>query len=179
MSPDVIKSKMQIAEEIIHKLEEFIRSEQAFSQDYYISATEPLLQLEDLLDYCRLHLPHRLDLIERTEQERNRLFEWARIANKTNDAEAKGKTKGFAIRLVKKLQQILELLRDELAALKPAKTRQENKDTKRKREGEIEPKPPEILQKILWIRKYGREYWKLVLLAILVLLIYCIWTLLK
>jgi len=123
MSPDVIKSKMQIAEEIIHKLEEFIRSEQAFSQDYYISATEPLLQLEDLLDYCRLHLPHRLDLIERTEQERNRLFEWARIANKTNDAEAKVKTKGFAIRLVKKLQQILELLRDELAAEKPAKAK--------------------------------------------------------
>jgi len=60
-----------------------------------------------------------------------------------------------------------------------AETGQENKDTKRKWEGKIEPKPPEILQKILWILKYGREHWKLVLLAILVLLICCIWSLLQ
>lgn len=62
---------------------------------------------------------------------------------------------------------------------KPAEAEQENKDTKRKWEGEIEPKPPEILQKILWILKYDREHWRLVLLAILVLLICCIWSLLQ
>lgn len=125
MSPDIVKKMEQLSEEIIHKLEEFIRNEQAFSQDFYISATEPLLQLEDLLDYCRSYLPHHLDLIERTEQERNRLFEWAHIANKINDAEAKGKTKGFAERLVKKLQHISEIVRDELASEKLTGTGQE------------------------------------------------------
>ena len=118
MSPDIVKKMEQLSEEIIHKLEEFIRNEQAFSQDFNISSTEPLLQLEDLLDYCRSYLPHHLDLIERTEQERNQLFEWSHIANKINNAEAKGKTKGFAMRLVKKLQHISEIVRDELASEK-------------------------------------------------------------
>ncbi len=36
--------------------------------------------------------------------------------------------------------------------------------------GQIEPKPPEILQKILWILKYGRKHWWLILLAILLML---------
>ncbi len=71
------------------------------------------------------------------------------------------------------------ILLAELKKIKLAETEQENKDTKRKREGEIEPKPPEIIQKILWILKHGREHWKLVLLAILVLLICFILTLLK
>lgn len=47
-------------------------------------------------------------------------------------------------------------------------------DTKSEREGMIEPKPPEILQKTLWILKYGRKYWGLILLAIFLLLIWCI-----
>ncbi len=59
----------------------------------------------------------------------------------------------------------------------PAKTRQENKDAKREREGMIQPKPPEIFQKILWIQKYGRKHWKLMSLAILIVL--CIWILSK
>lgn len=36
------------------------------------------------------------------------------------------------------------------------------------KKGELEPKQPEILQEILWIRKYGRKHWKLILLAILI-----------
>ncbi len=35
----------------------------------------------------------------------------------------------------------------------------------------IKSKPPEILQKILWIIKYGIKYWWLVLLAVLILLL--------
>ncbi len=54
---------------------------------------------------------------------------------------------------------------------------QENKDAKREREGMIQPKPPEIFQKILWIKKYGRKHWKLVSLAIFIVL--CIWILSK
>lgn len=60
---------------------------------------------------------------------------------------------------------------------KPIETEQKNKDAKREREGMIQPKPPEILQKILWILKYGRRHWKLVSLAILIVL--CIWILSK
>lgn len=44
------------------------------------------------------------------------------------------------------------------------------KDIKEKRERVLEPKPPEFLQKLLWILKYGKKYWKLILLAILILL---------
>lgn len=56
----------------------------------------------------------------------------------------------------------------------PTETEQ---DTKREREGTIEPKPPEIVQKILWVWKYGRKKWKLLLVA--VFLLFCIWFLSK
>ena len=46
-----------------------------------------------------------------------------------------------------------------------SKIDQENKDTKGEEEGTIKPIPPEILQKILWLWKYGLKHWKLVLLA--------------
>jgi hypothetical protein len=62
---------------------------------------------------------------------------------------------------------------------KPAETEHENRDTKRKREGMIEPKPPEILQKALWVLKYGRHYWKLILLVVFVILISSIFVLPK
>jgi len=42
---------------------------------------------------------------------------------------------------------------------------------KKEHEGLLEPKPPEILQKLLWICKHGRKHWKLILLAIAVLLL--------
>jgi hypothetical protein len=37
--------------------------------------------------------------------------------------------------------------------------------------GLIEAKPPELLQKLLWIRQHWRKHWKLMLLAVAVLLI--------
>jgi hypothetical protein len=36
----------------------------------------------------------------------------------------------------------------------------------------LEPKPPESLQNLLWILKYGLKHWKLILFAILILLVY-------
>lgn len=48
---------------------------------------------------------------------------------------------------------------------------QVNKDAKTEREGLLEPKPPEILQKALWVLKYGRKYWKLILLVVIIILI--------
>ena len=45
--------------------------------------------------------------------------------------------------------------------------------SKKEQEGMIEPKVPEILQKIMWILKYGKKHWKLVLIAGLFFL--CIW----
>jgi len=71
----------------------------------------------------------------------------------------------------------IEQARERVKAEKPAETEQENKDAKREREEMIQPKPPEIFQKILWIKKYGRKHWKLVFLAILIVL--CIWILSK
>jgi hypothetical protein len=49
-------------------------------------------------------------------------------------------------------------------------TEHENKVVQENQEGVLEPKPPEFLQKLLWICRYGRRHWKLVLLAILILL---------
>ncbi len=46
--------------------------------------------------------------------------------------------------------------------------RQEIKGTKGE-EGMIKPKPPEFLQNLLWILKYGRKHWWLLILAALVL----------
>ncbi len=59
-------------------------------------------------------------------------------------------------------------------AEKPAKTEQENKDTKSEREGMIEPKPPVFLQNAIWILKHGKKYWWLLILAALVLLFWYI-----
>jgi hypothetical protein len=41
----------------------------------------------------------------------------------------------------------------------------------------LEPKPPETLQKILWVLKYGRRHWKLLFAAVFLFL--CIWILPK
>jgi hypothetical protein len=49
-------------------------------------------------------------------------------------------------------------------------TAQKNKNTIKERAGELTPKPPEILQKILWVWRYWRVYWKLILLAASILL---------
>jgi hypothetical protein len=56
-------------------------------------------------------------------------------------------------------------------AEKPAETEQKNKNMEGEREGTIAPKPPDILQKILWILKYGPKNWKLLLIAGLILFI--------
>ncbi|UCF43247.1 MAG: hypothetical protein JSV99_11855 [Planctomycetota bacterium] len=56
---------------------------------------------------------------------------------------------------------------------KPAETRQ---DIKREPEGTIKPTPPEFLQKLLWILKYGRKYAWLLLLALFLLLFWGILT---
>lgn len=62
---------------------------------------------------------------------------------------------------------------------KPAKTEYENKNLKEKQEGLLESKPPEFLQNLLWIWRDGRTHWKLVLLAIVILLILSIFVLPK
>jgi choline kinase len=46
-----------------------------------------------------------------------------------------------------------------------------NKEPKRKREGVLETKQPEILQKALWLLKYGKYNWQLILLVVFVILI--------
>lgn len=109
-------------------------------------------------------------------------YESWRAKTLTEDNEEKFRTvvdrlKGTLYDLADTLQQIAQISRKELSAETPAETKQENNDAKREREGMIQPKPPEIFQKILWIKKYGRKHWKLVSFAILIVL--CIWILSK
>lgn len=109
-------------------------------------------------------------------------YESWRAKTLTDDNEEKFRTlvdclKGTRYDLADTLQQIAQIEREELSSEKPAETEQENKYAKREREGMIQPKPPEIFQKILWIQKYGRKHWKLVSFAILIVL--CIWILSK
>jgi len=59
----------------------------------------------------------------------------------------------------------------EPACTKPVEAEQENKE---KQEEMLEPKPPEFLQKLLWVLRYGRNHWKLILLAAMILLFYII-----
>ena len=56
-------------------------------------------------------------------------------------------------------------------------TQQKNKDSKNQREGMIEPKPPEICQNLLWLKKYGRKHSKFLSFVVFILL--CIWILPK
>jgi len=46
--------------------------------------------------------------------------------------------------------------------------KQEDRDTKKNREDVIEAKPPVFLQNLLWILKYGKKWWWLLFIAILV-----------
>jgi len=66
-----------------------------------------------------------------------------------------------------------------LPAAAGGKTGDNIKAIQEKQEGVLEPKPPEFLQKLLWIMKYGKRHWKLLLLAILIFLIFSIFVLPK
>jgi len=143
MNPKVIKKMETISQEIIINLLKFSENEQAFSLDFYISATEPLLHLEDLLDLLRLYLPRRHDLVQMLEKEREQFFHWAHIANETygSDPEsqktishAKGKTKGLAQRLVKKIQHVMKIAKEELIGETQAETEQKANIAKPERE---------------------------------------------
>jgi hypothetical protein len=54
-------------------------------------------------------------------------------------------------------------------------TERRNVTIKDKQEGTLEPIPPEFLQKLLWVLKYGRKHWKIIVLAVIILLaFYCV-----
>jgi hypothetical protein len=52
-----------------------------------------------------------------------------------------------------------------------SKAKLENMNTREKQEGTLEPKPPEFLQNLLWILRYGRKYWKPLVIAGFILLV--------
>jgi len=60
------------------------------------------------------------------------------------------------------IEQALERVKSE----KPAEIEPEDKA---KQEGILIPKPPEILQKVLWVLKYGGKHWWLISLTVLIL----------
>ncbi len=71
------------------------------------------------------------------------------------------------------LQKLAVLIKAKITAKKEADESQPQKPVPSAYEGnggQIEPKPPEILQKILWVWKYGRRYWWIILLAIILML---------
>ncbi len=45
------------------------------------------------------------------------------------------------------------------------------RDVLSEREGMIEAKPPELFQNILWILKYGKNHWKIIVLAVIILVV--------
>ena len=49
---------------------------------------------------------------------------------------------------------------------------QKNKVVQGEQEGFLEPKPPELLQNLLWVFKYGRKHWRIILLAMFLLFIW-------
>jgi hypothetical protein len=46
------------------------------------------------------------------------------------------------------------------------------KKTKGKREGLLESKPPDILQKLMWLKQHGKKHWKLILCGIFLLILW-------
>jgi len=46
------------------------------------------------------------------------------------------------------------------------------KSAKEKQEGLLEPKPPEVLQKLTWLKQYGIKHWKLILCGIFLLILW-------
>ncbi len=63
--------------------------------------------------------------------------------------------KGFEIQINDKKEKTRQSIETRFAILE-------------KQEETLEPKPPEFLQKLLWILMYGRKYWWLLFLAVLV-----------
>jgi hypothetical protein len=85
----------------------------------------------------------------------------------------------FGIPPEHKEQMIERLQQWKDRALKEKSKLQEKLALQTKQEGFLEPKPPESLQKLLWIRQHWRKHWKLMLLAIAILLIPSIFVLPK
>ena len=75
--------------------------------------------------------------------------------------------------LIGTLEHTAKVFTEKLATEKPAGIEQDNGgQASGDKAGELEPKPPESLQKLLWMLKYGRKHWKLIVLFILILLIF-------
>jgi len=63
------------------------------------------------------------------------------------------------------LRVMLDKIENELSA----KTGQGNKDTKSEPEEMLKPIPPKLLQNLLWLKIHGKKYWKIIVLAIIIL----------
>lgn len=59
-----------------------------------------------------------------------------------------------------------ERVKADLPPEEPSETEQENKKTIKEQEGELKPEPPKILQNILWVLKYGKKHWLILLLIL-------------
>ena len=69
-------------------------------------------------------------------------------------------------------EQIFTFCKDYINNLKPDESTgigRKKKEMKNEQEGYLEPKPPEFLQKMLWVLKHGTKHWKIILLALFVL----------
>jgi len=110
------------------------------------------------------------ELLQETDNYINGLYEWLKQGRKENQLD------NFE---QQRLKVQKEILIEKLSGTASDKTGDNIKAIQEKQEGVLEPKPPEFLQKLLWIMKYGRRHWKLLLLAILILLIFSIFVLPK
>jgi len=74
--------------------------------------------------------------------------------------------KDFERQINNKKEKAKQTIEIRLAILEKQKAASKNKKEAKEKEGVLEAKPPEILQKILWVMRYGRKHWKLILLAL-------------
>jgi len=66
-------------------------------------------------------------------------------------------------------KDILAALEHKLKTKTMSEMEQASKHTKSEQEGMIVPKTPEFVQNLLWYRKYGLKYWKLILIGVIIL----------
>ena len=85
----------------------------------------------------------------------------------TKLAYLQGKAGDLQTELKRYVNELLRKIKEE----SQPKENSGEKEAEQKHEGKLEPKAPEILQKILWVLLYGKKHWKLILLALLIIFI--------
>ncbi len=147
-------------------------------RQFYLYGSDPYTHW---LVYCSLHVKAVLQSMKvsrREELAKDIDGHWKRISSYADDAAKAVSAKCSQFRrgdideqsVVEEAREQASFLRAQAQGLR-SQLEKIAGQLKVKQKGLLEPKPPEFLQKLLWLLKYGWKHWKLILLAMAILLV--------